>query len=42
MLSSDGTFVIKFTGTAADIKTGFDTAVWRKKYEDYFTVEDGK
>lgn len=41
MLSSDGTFVIKFTGTAADIKTGFDTAVWRKKYEDYFTVEDG-
>lgn len=37
MLSSDGTFVIKFTGTASDIKTGFDTSAWRKKYEDYFT-----
>ena len=36
MLSSDGTFVIKFTGTAADIKTGFGGKNWRLKFQNYF------
>ncbi|WP_143885287.1 hypothetical protein [Chryseobacterium binzhouense] len=36
MLSSDGTYVIKFTGTAADIKMGFDTEYWRVEYKNYF------
>lgn len=37
MLSSEGTYVIKFTGTADDIKTGFDTTTWRDDYKEYFT-----
>ncbi len=41
MLSSDGTYVIKFTGTAADIKMGFDTEYWRLEYQDYFKREEG-
>ncbi len=41
MLSSDGTYVIKFTGNASDIKMGFGTAVWEQKYKDYFRKEEG-
>lgn len=40
MLSSDGTFVIKFTGTATDIKTGFDSEYWRLKFKKYFEEND--
>lgn len=36
MLSSEGTYVIKFTGTATDIKTGFGTEDWKTTYEEYF------
>ncbi|MCL1668228.1 hypothetical protein M2T82_09170 [Elizabethkingia ursingii] len=37
MVSSSGTYTIKFTGTAADIKTGFDTEEWRKDYVKFRT-----
>jgi hypothetical protein len=40
MLSSDGTYVIKFTGTADDIKTGFGTKTWRTTYEEFFLEKD--
>lgn len=35
MVSSDGNYTIKFTGTAADIKTGFDTKQWRDDFKSY-------
>ncbi|MCT2564273.1 hypothetical protein [Chryseobacterium herbae] len=35
MVSSYGNYTIKFTGTASDIKTGFDTEQWRLDYIDY-------
>ncbi|WP_294269774.1 hypothetical protein [uncultured Chryseobacterium sp.] len=35
MISSYGNYTIKFTGTAEDIKTGFDTKKWRDAYIDY-------
>lgn len=35
MVSSYGNYTIMFTGTAADIKTGFDTEQWRKDYVNY-------
>ena len=40
MLSSDGTYVIKFTGSTSDIKMGFGTEAWNKKYADYFVEND--
>lgn len=41
MLSSSGNYTIKFTGTAADIKTGFDTQEWRNSYRDFIKNENG-
>ena len=35
MVSSYGNYTIKFTGTSADIKTGFDTEKWKDKYREY-------
>ncbi|WP_200588095.1 hypothetical protein [Pedobacter segetis] len=32
MTSSDGNYTIKFTGSSADIKTGFNTPAWNKEY----------
>lgn len=40
MLSSDGTYVIKFTGTAANIKMGFNGENWRLKFQKYFEEND--
>ena len=40
MVSSDGNYTIKFTGTAADIKTGFDTKQWRDDFKDYKIQHD--
>ena len=45
MLSSDGTYVIKFTGTAADINTSFGTTEaikkkWREDFAEYFKEND--
>lgn len=41
MLSSNGTYVIKFTGTVTDINTSFGTTdavkkIWRDKFTEYF------
>jgi len=36
MLSSDGTYVIKFIGNTSNIKMGFGTDDWEQKYADYF------
>lgn len=41
MISSEGNYTIKFTGTAADIKTGFDTKVWRDEYLLFIKNESG-
>ncbi|WP_407482102.1 hypothetical protein [Elizabethkingia meningoseptica] len=41
MISGSGNYMIKFTGTASDIKTGFDTDEWRKKYGDYIRDKKG-
>lgn len=41
MISSYGNYTIKFTGTAADIKTGFDTEDWRKSYKKFMSNENG-
>ncbi|WP_407482861.1 hypothetical protein [Elizabethkingia anophelis] len=41
MISSSGNYIIKFTGTASDIKTGFDTEEWRKKYAKYMETNKG-
>lgn len=41
MVSSSGNYTIKFTGAAIDIKTGFGTDDWRKKYAKYFKDKDG-
>ena len=41
MLSSSGNYTIKFTGTAADIKTGFDTDDWREDYKKFVQKESG-
>ncbi|HIC8755267.1 TPA: hypothetical protein ACW72O_001031, partial [Elizabethkingia anophelis] len=41
MISSSGNYIIKFTGTASDIKTGFDTDEWRKKYAKYMETNKG-
>jgi len=41
MVSSYGNYTIKFTGTAADIKTGFKGETWRKKYAKYIEKENG-
>jgi hypothetical protein len=35
MVSSYGNYTIMFTGTASDIKTGFDTEQWRTDYVNY-------
>ncbi|MDQ0591644.1 hypothetical protein QFZ37_000013 [Chryseobacterium ginsenosidimutans] len=35
MVSSYGNYTIMFTGTASDIKTGFDTEQWTKNYVNY-------
>jgi hypothetical protein len=40
MVSSYGNYTIKFTGTASDIKTGFDTEEWRKSYLKYKEEHD--
>lgn len=47
MLSRNGTYVIKFTGTASDINTSFsDTPAnikkWRDKFATYFKENDGR
>ncbi len=41
MLSSSGNYTIKFTVTAADIKTGFDTDDWREDYKKFVQKESG-
>lgn len=41
MLSSSGNYTIKFTGSATDIKTGFDTATWRADFKNFITNESG-
>lgn len=41
MLSSTGNYIIKFTGTAANIKTGFDTEDWRKAFKKFIMDEKG-
>ncbi|WP_300350189.1 hypothetical protein [Chryseobacterium sp.] len=35
MISSYGIYTIKFTGTSADIQTGFNTEEWSKDYQKY-------
>ncbi|MFC4384379.1 hypothetical protein ACFO0Q_24055 [Chryseobacterium bernardetii] len=35
MVSSYGNYTIKFTGTSADIKTGFDEEKWQTDYRNY-------
>lgn len=47
MLSRDGTYVIKFTGTATDINTSFGTTKeiaekWRSKFAKYFEKNVGR
>ena len=41
MVASNGIYTIKFTGTAADIKTGFDTNNWRDSYKKFMINERG-
>jgi len=41
MISGSGNYTIKFTGTAADIKTGFDTDAWRDSFITYKKKNDG-
>lgn len=41
MLSSTGNYIIKFTGAAANIKTGFDTPTWREDYKNFIDREKG-
>lgn len=41
MISSYGNYTIKFTGTAADIKTGFEGPEWRKSYKKFMEEEKG-
>ncbi|MEW7402035.1 hypothetical protein AB2S31_17440 [Elizabethkingia anophelis] len=41
MISSSGNYIIKFTGTASDIKMGFDTDEWREKYAAYIKKNKG-
>lgn len=40
MVSSTGNYTIKFTGTAADIKTGFDSDDWQTAYIAYREKND--
>jgi len=40
MVSSYGNYTIMFTGTASDIKTGYDTEQWRTYYSDYKLLHD--
>ncbi len=41
MVSSNGDYTIKFTGSNFDIKTGFDTPEWKNKYLDFYRKENG-
>ncbi|MGL5235963.1 MAG: hypothetical protein ACRC8Z_14645 [Empedobacter falsenii] len=41
MVASNGIYTIKFTGTSADIKTGFDTNNWRDSYKKFMIDERG-
>jgi len=41
MISSSGNYIIKFTGSANDIKMGFDTEEWRRKYAKYMETNKG-
>ncbi|PRB00941.1 hypothetical protein CQ046_17210 [Chryseobacterium sp. MYb7] len=41
MVSSDGNYTIKFSGTPSDIKTGFDGEQWRIDYKDFIDKESG-
>ena len=41
MISNYGNYTIKFTGTATDIKTGFDTQEWRDAFKTFFEKEKG-
>ncbi len=41
MVSSDGTYMLKFTGGSSDIKTGFGTREWRIEFRNYIIREKG-
>ncbi|MDY3391579.1 hypothetical protein PG653_10195 [Riemerella anatipestifer] len=41
MVSSDGIYTIKFTGTAEDIKTGFNTREWGNKMVEFWKRSRG-
>lgn len=41
MLSSNGNYILKFTGNTTNIKTGFQTLTWKNSFRDFFENESG-